>query len=135
LSGRVRITHPERVLDPTSGTRKIDLARYWQWVAPWLLPDLKGRPVSLVRAPGDITGELFFQKHAERREIPFVTQHPGLDPGMGRCCRSTASMRCSARPRWARSNCIRGTRMHRTSSGPIASCSTSIPIRRCRGAR
>ncbi|WP_107313816.1 DNA ligase D [Burkholderia metallica] len=81
--GRVRITHPDRVLDPQSGTRKIDLARYWQWVAPWLLPDLKGRPVSLVRAPGDIGGELFFQKHAERREIPFVTQHDGLDPGHG----------------------------------------------------
>ncbi|WP_175975234.1 DNA ligase D [Burkholderia sp. BCC1047] len=81
--GRVRITHPERVLDPQSGTRKIDLARYWQWVAPWLLADLKGRPVSLVRAPGDIAGELFFQKHAERREIPFVTQHEGLDPGHG----------------------------------------------------
>ncbi|WP_175687193.1 DNA ligase D [Burkholderia anthina] len=81
--GRVRITHPERVLDPRSGTRKIDLARYWQWVAPWLLKDLKGRPVSLVRAPGDIGGELFFQKHAERREIPFVTQHAGLDPGHG----------------------------------------------------
>ncbi|MEB2583919.1 DNA ligase D, partial [Burkholderia anthinoferrum] len=81
--GGVRITHPERVLDPQSGTRKIDLAQYWQWVAPWLLPDLKGRPVSLVRAPGDIAGELFFQKHAERREIPFVTQHEGLDPGHG----------------------------------------------------
>ncbi|KVA06710.1 DNA ligase [Burkholderia latens] len=81
--GRVRITHPDRVIDPHSGTRKIDLARYWQWVAPWLLRDLKGRPVSLVRAPGDITGELFFQKHAERREIPFVTQHEGLDPGHG----------------------------------------------------
>ncbi|WP_321863811.1 DNA ligase D [Burkholderia cenocepacia] len=81
--GRVRITHPERVLDPQSGTRKLDLAQYWQWVAPWLLPDLKGRPVSLVRAPGDIAGELFFQKHAERREIPFVTQHEGLDPGHG----------------------------------------------------
>ncbi|RQX83128.1 DNA ligase D [Burkholderia anthina] len=81
--GGVRITHPERVLDPQSGTRKIDLARYWQRVAPWLLPDLKGRPVSLVRAPGDIAGELFFQKHAERREIPFVTQHEGLDPGHG----------------------------------------------------
>ncbi len=81
--GRVRITHPDRVLDPQSGTRKIDLAHYWQRVAPWLLPDLKGRPVSLVRAPGDIAGELFFQKHAERREIPFVTQHVGLDPGHG----------------------------------------------------
>ncbi|WP_322085313.1 DNA ligase D [Burkholderia sp. BCC1999] len=81
--GRVRITHPDRVLDPRSGTHKIDLAHYWEWVAPWLLPDLKGRPVSLVRAPGDIGGELFFQKHAERREIPFVKQHEGLDPGHG----------------------------------------------------
>ncbi|RQR34297.1 DNA ligase D [Burkholderia sp. Bp9142] len=83
LLGRVRMTHPDRVLDPRSGTRKIDLAHYWQWVAPWLLPDLKGRPVALVRAPGDIAGELFFQKHAKRREIPFVTQHAGLDPGHG----------------------------------------------------
>ncbi|AJY11568.1 DNA ligase D [Burkholderia dolosa] len=81
--GRVRITHPERVIDPQHGTRKIDLAHYWQWVAPWLLPDLKGRPVSLVRAPGNIEGELFFQKHADRREIPFVTRHEGLDPGHG----------------------------------------------------
>ncbi|MBN6733085.1 DNA ligase D [Burkholderia multivorans] len=81
--GQVRITHPERVLDRESGTRKIDLAHYWERVAPWALPDLAGRPVSLVRAPQDIGGELFFQKHAERREIPFVTQHPGLDPGHG----------------------------------------------------
>ncbi|AIO30538.1 DNA ligase D [Burkholderia cenocepacia] len=81
--GRVRITHPERVVDPQHGTRKIDLAHYWEWVAPWLLPDLAGRPVSLVRAPEDITGELFFQKHADRREIPYVARHAGLDPGHG----------------------------------------------------
>ncbi|RQS12323.1 DNA ligase D [Burkholderia sp. Bp9002] len=80
---RVRITHPDRVLDPDSGTRKIDLVRYCEWVAPWLLPDLKGRPVSLVRVPGEIGGEQFFQRHAEKREIPFVTQHAGLDPGRG----------------------------------------------------
>ncbi|KWK24719.1 DNA ligase [Burkholderia stagnalis] len=79
----VRITHPDRVLDPASGTRKIDLVRYWEWVAPWLLPDLKGRPVSLVRVPGEIGGEQFFQRHAEQREIPFVTRHAGLDPGHG----------------------------------------------------
>jgi bifunctional non-homologous end joining protein LigD len=81
--GRVRITHPDRVLDPAHGTRKIDLVRYWEWIAPRLLPELKGRPVSLVRAPGDIGGELFFQRHAEKREIPFVIQYAGLDPGHG----------------------------------------------------
>ncbi len=77
----VRITHPQRMLDPRHHIRKIDLVHYWQWVAPWLLPELAGRPVSLVRAPQDIEGELFFQRHAGRREIPFVTQHAGLDPG------------------------------------------------------
>ncbi|OJA51396.1 DNA ligase [Burkholderia ubonensis] len=78
---RVRITHPDRVIDPHGGTRKIDLARYWEWVAPWLLPDLQGRPVSLVRVPGDVGGEQFFQRHADKHEIPFVTLHAGLDPG------------------------------------------------------
>ncbi len=77
----VRITHPERVIDPASGARKIDLARYFEWVAPWLLPHLAKRPVALARAPDGIGGELFFQKHATRLQIPHVTQHAGLDPG------------------------------------------------------
>lgn len=77
----VRISHPDRVIDPDSGTRKLDLVHYWEWVAPWLLPHLQDRPVSLVRAPDDIGGELFFQKHAQKLEIPHITQHAGLDPG------------------------------------------------------
>jgi bifunctional non-homologous end joining protein LigD len=34
-----------------------------------------------VRAPEDIDGELFFQKHSEKLTVPNVTQHPGIDPG------------------------------------------------------
>ncbi len=76
----VRITHPDRVIDKSTGTRKIDLVRYYESVADWMLPHLKDRPVSLVRAPEDIGGELFFQKHSQKLSIPNVTQHPGLDP-------------------------------------------------------
>jgi bifunctional non-homologous end joining protein LigD len=77
----VRISHPERVIDKSTGTRKIDLVRYYESVADWMLPHLQDRPVSLVRAPEDIGGELFFQKHSQKLSIPNVTQHPGLDPG------------------------------------------------------
>ena len=77
----VRISHPDRVIDKQSGTRKLDLVLYYESVADWMLPHLKDRPVSLVRAPEDIAGELFFQKHSQKLSIPHVTQHPGLDPG------------------------------------------------------
>ncbi|MGF6771366.1 bifunctional non-homologous end joining protein LigD [Paraburkholderia sp. GAS199] len=77
----VRVSHPDRVIDTRSGTRKIDLVRYYESVAEWMLPHVQDRPVSLVRAPEDIGGELFFQKHSQKLSIPNVTQHPGLDPG------------------------------------------------------
>jgi bifunctional non-homologous end joining protein LigD len=77
----VRISHPDRVIDKSSGARKIDLVQYYESVADWMLPHLRDRPVSLVRAPEDIGGELFFQKHSQKLSIPNVTQHPGLDPG------------------------------------------------------
>ncbi|CAG4887823.1 DNA ligase D [Paraburkholderia gardini] len=76
----VRVSHPDRVIDKSTGTRKIDLVRYYESVARWILPHLQDRPVSLVRAPEDIGGELFFQKHSQKLSIPNVTQHPGLDP-------------------------------------------------------
>jgi bifunctional non-homologous end joining protein LigD len=77
----VRISHPDRVIDKASGASKLDLVQYYESVAQWMLPHLKDRPVSLVRAPEGIEGELFFQKHSQKLAIPNVTQHPGLDPG------------------------------------------------------
>ncbi|MFC0397129.1 DNA ligase D [Paraburkholderia rhizosphaerae] len=77
----VRISHPDRVIDKHTDARKIDLVRYYESVADWMLPHLRDRPVALVRAPEDIGGELFFQKHAQKLSIPHVTQHEGVDPG------------------------------------------------------
>ncbi|SMQ22582.1 bifunctional non-homologous end joining protein LigD [Pseudomonas helmanticensis] len=72
-SGKVRITHPDRVIDAVSGITKMQLAEYYASVAEWILPQLKERPVALVRAPDGIAGELFFQKNAERLAIPGIT--------------------------------------------------------------
>ena len=70
--GKVRITHPDRVIDASSGTTKMQLAEYYASVAEWILPQLKDRPVALVRAPDGIAGELFFQKNAEHLAIPGI---------------------------------------------------------------
>ncbi|WP_236173227.1 DNA ligase D [Pseudomonas pseudonitroreducens] len=78
----VTVTHPERVIDPTSKLRKIDVARYYEKAGERLLPWLADRPVSLVRAPDGVAGEQFFQRHASRTAIPGAEQlDPKLDPG------------------------------------------------------
>lgn len=79
--GNLRVTHPERVIDPSTGLTKLDLVQHYALVAPLILPHLKARPVSLVRAPDGISGELFFQKHAEATLIPGIKLlDPKLDP-------------------------------------------------------
>ena len=71
-SGKIRLTHPERIIDPVSGATKRDLADYYISVSQWLLPQLAQRPVALVRAPEGVTGELFFQKNAEHLAVPGI---------------------------------------------------------------
>jgi bifunctional non-homologous end joining protein LigD len=71
----VKVTHPERVIDPTTGVTKLDLARYYTSVAQWLLPHLKDRPLAMLRAPAGIAEELFFQKHADSTKMPGLKEH------------------------------------------------------------
>lgn len=77
----VRVSNPGRVIDPSTGLTKLDLVRYYEAIAPWLLPHLKDRPVSLVRAPSGIAGELFFQKHLEHTMPGVIELDPALWPG------------------------------------------------------
>lgn len=77
----VRVTHPERVVDPTTGLTKLALVRYYESIAERMLPHLADRPVSLVRAPEGITGELFFQKHPETRMPGLREFDPSIWPG------------------------------------------------------
>jgi len=81
----VKITHPDRVIDPDSGVQKLQLAQFYESISEWILPFLRKRPVSLLRAPEGVGGEQFFQKHAERLAIPNIKHlEPELDPGHAR---------------------------------------------------
>ncbi len=72
--GGIKISHAGRIIDPGSGITKLELVRYYEAVAEWLLPQLKGRPCSLVRGPDGVGGELFFQKHIESLRITGIKE-------------------------------------------------------------
>ncbi|WP_414155343.1 DNA ligase D [Pseudomonas sp. BNK-43-a] len=77
----LRLTHPDRVVDATIGATKRQVAEYYAQVADWLLPQLKDRPVALVRAPDGLAGELFFQKNAGQLHIPKVLSYSKAQAG------------------------------------------------------
>lgn len=72
---QIKVTHPERIVDPSSGVNKLELVRYYESVVHWMLPHLKDRPLAMVRAPSGIAGQLFFQKHAEKTAMPGLKAH------------------------------------------------------------
>ena len=67
------------MIDASTGITKIELLRHYAAVGDLMMVHLKDRPVSLVRAPTGVGGELFFQKHADTSKLPGLRT---LDPAL-----------------------------------------------------
>ena len=134
----LKVTNPQRVIDPRSGTTKLELLQYYAQVGALMMKHLKGRPVSLLRAPAKAwSGERFFQKHADRQRrcrANVDTLDAAISTRRTRrlLAISDARWACSRRHRW---NVIEfhtwnaTTPLPRTWTAPIAWSSTSTRAR------
>ena len=61
-----RLTSPDKLIYPADRITKQQVADYYRVVAPWLLPEVANRPLSLLRCPDGLKGQCFFQKHHAR---------------------------------------------------------------------
>ena len=51
------ISHPDRVVFPVCGATKLDLARYYEAIADWIVPHVADRPLTLVRCPNGVRAD------------------------------------------------------------------------------
>jgi bifunctional non-homologous end joining protein LigD len=61
----VRISHPDRLIYPDLGISKIQLARYFEEIADWIVPHASGRPLTLVHCPAGLAAPCIYLKHAK----------------------------------------------------------------------
>jgi bifunctional non-homologous end joining protein LigD len=76
LEGRaLTLSSLERVVWPEAGFTKGEMLDYYARVAPWLLPHLAGRPVTLARFPEGVAGHGWYQTRCRPRPS-WVRAHP-----------------------------------------------------------
>jgi len=59
------VSNPDKKLYPEAAVTKRDLALYYAAVGEWMLPHVRGRPLTLLRCPNGWNDECFYQKKAE----------------------------------------------------------------------
>lgn len=73
VDGRtLKLTNLDKVYYPADGYTKGDVLRYYEAIAPLILPHLKDRPLSLKRYPDGIDGPFFFQKNVREKFAPWL---------------------------------------------------------------
>jgi bifunctional non-homologous end joining protein LigD len=80
IDGRqLTLSNLDKVLYPAAGFRKVDVIDYYRSIAPAMLPHLRGRPPTLVRAPDGPAGNRFFEKNCPGHRPQWVDTSPGYE--------------------------------------------------------
>jgi bifunctional non-homologous end joining protein LigD len=61
----IPLSHPNRLIYPDLRVSKLDLARYYESIAKWIVPHVRGRPLTLVHCPSGVLGPCVYLKHAK----------------------------------------------------------------------
>ncbi|MEA2204915.1 MAG: bifunctional non-ous end joining protein LigD [Blastocatellia bacterium] len=73
---RIELSHLDKLLYPGKKFTKAKVIDYYIRIAPYLLPHLKNRPVTLKRYPEGVFGEFFYEKEAPAFTPQWVKTFP-----------------------------------------------------------
>src|SRR5579884_1945990 len=83
-SRTVTVSNLEKPMFPSAGFTKGQVIDYYIRISKYLLPHLKGRPITLKRYPEGIQGEHFYEKDAPAFTPEWVRTFPVPRRGGGR---------------------------------------------------
>ncbi len=85
VEGReLRLSNLEKVLYPQTGFTKAEVIDYYRRIAPFLIPHLREKPLTIKRWPDGVEGESFFEKQCPRHRPPWVKTAPLFSERRGR---------------------------------------------------
>jgi bifunctional non-homologous end joining protein LigD len=85
VAGRqLTLTNLDKVLYPATGFTKGQVVDYAVRVAPFLIPHLSGRPLTMKRYPNGVNEEYFFEKNAPKHRPDWVQTTPVWSDGNNR---------------------------------------------------
>jgi bifunctional non-homologous end joining protein LigD len=73
LEGRsLKLSNLDKVLYPKAGFSKGQVVDYYLRIAPWLLPHLHDRPLTLKRYPNGVEADFFYEKNCPKHRPPWL---------------------------------------------------------------
>src|SRR5438309_3155021 len=72
----LKLTNLEKVLYPAAGFTKGQVIDYYARIAPVLIPQLAGKPLTLKRYPNGVDQQFFFEKNATKHRPEWVKTAP-----------------------------------------------------------